>query len=81
MTPSSFIPRRRAVLGALAGIGAACLIPIPGSAAQSSTASEAAAAKSDPVHDFDGFFGTWHFSPDAGRTWETNYVMRYTRAS
>jgi len=54
------ISRRRALLSALAGFGAACIMSSTGSAAPDSPAPATAAAKSDPVHDFDAFFGTWH---------------------
>ena len=50
----------RALPSVLVGVGAACMVSIAGSADAPATASTTqAAARSDPVHDFDGFFGTW----------------------
>lgn len=59
----SFSITRRGMLSvALGGVGVACVISSASNAASPSTtaAAPAAAAKADPVHDFDGFFGTWH---------------------
>lgn len=55
------LSRKRLLTAALAGLGAACLMSGTGcSSPAAATTAKTAAASADPVHDFDGFFGSWH---------------------
>lgn len=56
MTRPLSATRRQILIDALAGAAAMSLLPIAGAAASGA----GTAAGSDPVHDFDLFFGTWH---------------------